>query len=71
MAKKQASLNFSKALARLEEIVAKLENPNIDLEEGLDLLEEGVALHKLCTEKLTEANAKITKILKNDTSEES
>ena len=69
MAKKQENLNFSKALARLEEIVAKLENPTIDLEEGLDLLEEGVSLHKLCTEKLTEANIKITKILKSDTLE--
>lgn len=71
MAKKQTNLNFSKALARLEEIVSKLENPNIDLEEGLDLLEEGVTLHKLCTKKLTEANTKITKILENDALEES
>ena len=69
MAKKQEDLNFSKALARLEEIVSRLENPSIDLEEGLDLLEEGVSLHKLCTEKLTEANIKITKILKSDTLE--
>lgn len=70
MVKKQANLNFTKALARLEEIVSKLENPSVDLEEGLDLLEEGVALHKLCTEKLTEANIKITKILKTDIPEE-
>lgn len=70
MAKKQENLNFSKALARLEEIVAKLENPSIDLEEGLGLLEEGVSLHKLCTEKLTEANTKITKILESNTLEE-
>lgn len=70
MVKKQENISFSKALARLEEIVSKLENPSIDLEEGLSLLEEGVSLHKLCTEKLTEANTKITKILKNDTPEE-
>lgn len=70
MSKKQENLNFSKALTRLEEIVSKLEDPSIDLEEGLSLLEEGVNLHKLCTEKLTEANAKITKILKNDALEE-
>ena len=58
------SLNFTKALNRLEEIVAKLEEPDLDLEEGLKLLEEGVALHKLCRKKLTTANAKITTILK-------
>ena len=65
MANKGSDVNFSKALSRLEEIVEKLEDPNIDLEAGLNLLEEGVKLHKLCTEKLTEANIKITKILKD------
>ena len=66
MAKTQTSLNFTQALKRLEEILVKLESPDLDLEEGLRLLEEGVKLHKLCKEKLTEANVKITKILKND-----
>ena len=60
------STNFTQALNRLEEIVAKLEEPDLDLEEGLKLLEEGVKLHKLCKEKLTEANTKITTILKED-----
>lgn len=60
------NINFSEALKRLEEIVTKLEEPDLDLEEGLKLLEEGVKLHKLCKNKLTEANAKITKILKED-----
>lgn len=64
MPKKQQELNFSKALSRLEEIVTQLENTNIDLETGLKLLEEGVALHKYCKEKLTDANIKISKILK-------
>lgn len=66
MSKTQNELSFQKALARLEEIVEKLEDPNLDLEEGLKLLEEGVKLHKLCKTKLTEANAKITTILKED-----
>lgn len=63
--KKHPELSFTKALSRLEEIVAKLETPDLDLEEGLKLLEEGVNLHKLCREKLTQANTKITTILKN------
>lgn len=62
-------LSFSKALTRLEEIVEKLEDPNLDLEDGLALLEEGVKLHKLCRDKLTDANAKITTILKEDKNE--
>ena len=65
MTKVQKTANFTQALARLEEIVEKLESPNLDLEEGLKLLEEGVALHKLCKNKLTAANAKITDILKD------
>jgi len=60
------TLNFNRALKRLEEIVSKLEEPDLDLEEGLKLLEEGVELHKLCKTKLTEANAKITTILKGE-----
>lgn len=64
-----SSPNFTQALKRLEEIVQKLEDPNLDLEEGLKLLEEGVRLHKLCKNKLTEANAKITTILKEDNSQ--
>jgi exodeoxyribonuclease VII small subunit len=61
--KKDPDISFSKALARLEEIVARLESPSLDLEEGLKLLEEGVKLHKVCKEKLTQANTKITSIL--------
>ncbi len=62
-------VNFSKSVARLEEIVAKLEEPDLDLEEGLKLLEEGVRLHKECKQKLTAASAKITTILKEETAE--
>ena len=65
MTKLQKSLNFTQALTRLEEIVEKLESPDLDLEEGLKLLEEGVALHKLCKNKLTAANTKISDILKD------
>ena len=63
-------LSFTQALKRLEQIVQKLEDPDLDLEEGLKLLEEGVKLHKLCKSKLTEANAKITTILKENGSVE-
>ena len=65
MTKSQKSLNFTQALTRLEEIVEKLESPDLDLEEGLKLLEECVALHKLCKNKLTAANTKISDILKD------
>ena len=66
MTKAPSPPSFSQALLRLDEIVEKLEDPNLDLEEGLSLLEEGVKLHKVCKEKLTEANKKITTILKDE-----
>lgn len=64
------NLNFTQALKRLEEIIGRLENPNLDLEEGLELLEEGVRLHKLCKNRLTEASSRITTILKEKPTEE-
>lgn len=67
---KSDNLNFTQALSRLEKIVEKLESPDLDLEESLKLLEEGVKLHELCKAKLTEANSKITTILKEDTRKE-
>jgi len=66
MKKNIEEISFSKALLRLEEIVAKLEQPDLDLDEGLKLLEEGVKLHKSCKQKLTEASVKISTILKDD-----
>lgn len=66
MNKNTQKLSFSQSLKRLEEIVERLEDPDVDLEYGLKLLEEGVKLHKYCREKLTEANKKITTILKED-----
>lgn len=67
MAKRNRSaLNFTQALSRLEEIVEELESPNLELEKSLQLLEEGVNLHKMCKQKLTEANKKITTILREN-----
>lgn len=64
------NITFTIALQRLEQIVEILEDPSLDLEEGLKLLEEGVKLHKFCKNKLTDANAKISSILKDQTTSE-
>ena len=58
-----ASLNFEKALAQLEEIVAKLESGKVDLEESIKIYERGEALRKHCEAKLAEAEARIEKIV--------
>ena len=53
---------FEEALARLEEIVRKLEGGETPLDESLGLFEEGV---RLCGDKLDEAERKITVLTKN------
>ena len=58
--------NFGTSLKRLEEIAEKLERPDIDIEEALVLLEEGMKLHKECNQKLTQYQTKIKDILKEE-----
>ena len=56
------SLLFEKALAMLEEIVAKLESGKVDLEDSIKIYERGEALRSHCQTKLAEAEARIEKI---------
>ncbi|MCA0433652.1 MAG: exodeoxyribonuclease VII small subunit [Proteobacteria bacterium] len=57
-----AGLSFEKALALLEEIVAKLEGGKVELEESIRIYERGEALRKHCEKKLAEAEARIEKL---------
>ena len=43
--------NFESNLKKLEEIVEKLENGEVDLEESVKLYDEGMKLKKNCEEK--------------------
>lgn len=54
---------FEEALARLELIVARLEQGEVPLEEALDLFEEGTALMKQCSTALDKAEQKVAKLL--------
>jgi exodeoxyribonuclease VII small subunit len=57
-----SGLSFEKALAALEDIVARLEAGKVDLEESIKIYERGEALRKHCETKLKEAEARIEKI---------
>jgi exodeoxyribonuclease VII small subunit len=57
-----SSLSFEKALAALEEIVARLEGGKVELAESIKIYERGEALRKHCEAKLAEAEARIEKI---------
>ena len=54
---------FEGALKRLEEIVAHLERNELDLEQSLQMFEEGVKLVRFCTSRLDEAERRIEILL--------
>ena len=52
--------NFESSLKKLEKIVAKLEEGNIDLDDSIKSFEEGVMLVKECQKQLSEAELKVS-----------
>lgn len=56
---------FEASLRRLEEIVNKLEQGEVPLEDSIRLYEEGLELSKSCIETLTEAELKLKKLSKD------
>jgi len=58
------NLSFEKALERLQEIVAELEDPEKGLEASLELFEEGVALSRFCRSRIDEIQKRVDVVLK-------
>lgn len=58
----QKQLSFEDALRQLEEIVTKLEVGDLNLEESLDLFEEGQKLAILCGKQLTDATLRVEQL---------
>ena len=58
--------SFEEALQKLEEIVSRLENGDIPLEESINIFKEGVELTKFCKEKLNEAETQLKKLVKDE-----
>ncbi len=58
-----AEKKFETALKELEEIVAKLESPDLPLEESLALFQKGIKLSKVCAKQLSEAEKKVNVLL--------
>jgi exodeoxyribonuclease VII small subunit len=56
--------DFEKSLARLEEVVKRLENTDLSLDEGMQLFEEGVKLSRECQKQLEEAEGRVEILLK-------
>jgi exodeoxyribonuclease VII small subunit len=60
---KAAPPDFEAALARLEEIVEKLDDGNLPLAKSLALFKEGTKLATLCRELLTQAELAVKEAL--------
>lgn len=56
--------NFEKQLSRLEEIVAKLEEEQTDLDASVKLFEEGLTLSKELSQKLETVKFKVEELKK-------
>jgi exodeoxyribonuclease VII small subunit len=60
---------FDQALKELEEIVSKLEQGDVPLEEALDQFQEGIKLSRYCKKTLQDAEATMTKIVEENGAE--
>ena len=61
-----AKKNFEKALADLENIVQRLDENDLSLDESLSLFEEGIKLSRFCSQKLDSVEDKVEILLRDD-----
>jgi exodeoxyribonuclease VII small subunit len=59
-------LKFEDCLARLEQIVSRLEAGNLPLEESLTIFEEGIGLARSCARYLEDAEKRIEVLTKDE-----
>ncbi|TMN20771.1 exodeoxyribonuclease VII small subunit [Lentibacillus cibarius] len=60
---KENSLSFEEAMLELEKIVEKLEKGDVPLEKAITYYQEGMKLSKVCSDKLTDVQKKMTQIM--------
>lgn len=56
---------FEEAIRRLEEIVERLEHGEVLLEQAMQLYEEGLAVSRLCAERLKKAEIVLKRLTKD------
>lgn len=56
-------VSFEEAMRELEEIVEKLEEGDVPLEKAITYYQEGMKLSKLCNDKLSNVQEKMTQIM--------
>jgi exodeoxyribonuclease VII small subunit len=58
--------SFESCLGKLEEIVEKLEEPDLPLDQSLKLFEEGIKQARSCEGRLREAEGKVEKLIEEN-----
>ncbi|MEE1128638.1 MAG: exodeoxyribonuclease VII small subunit [Methanobrevibacter sp.] len=60
------NLSFEESLEKLEEIVNKLENGDVPLDDAIDEFKNAMDLVKICNDKLNSAEEAIAKIVQDN-----
>ncbi len=60
---KKPAMSFEESLKELDTHVRKLEAGDLSLNESLQIFEEGTKLARVCEQQLSEAKAKVEKVL--------
>ncbi len=61
--------SFERSLTELEQVVIKLEDGDLPLEESLELFEQGIKLSRDCRDRLTKAERRIEILMKDASGE--
>lgn len=64
--KETLDLTFEQAMEKLEEVVERLEQGDVALEEAITMFQQGMTLSKVCHEKLTKVEKQMDQILHED-----
>ncbi|GAF13675.1 exodeoxyribonuclease VII small subunit [Bacillus sp. JCM 19046] len=64
--KKEENLPFEEAMNKLEDLVSKLEEGDVPLEQAISMFQEGMTLSKNCHDKLTKVEAQLDQIMNDD-----
>lgn len=59
-------MKYEEAVAQLEEIVEKMENDELDIDQLTDQLKRAKELVKVCKDKLTKTDGEIKKLLSEE-----
>ncbi|WP_456278338.1 exodeoxyribonuclease VII small subunit [Bacillus sp. AK128] len=63
---KENKMSFEEAMEKLEELVDKLEEGDVPLEKAIAYFQDGMALSKLCHDKLKTIEKQMDKLLQDN-----